>query len=221
MEAEFKIKREKIELLPDGVNTEVFTPWVGSRLTREVLGIPRNKKVVVYLGTLHSYYGTDLLLKAIRYIIQKTDEVYFLICGGPNVERYRKMAEELEITKFVVFTGRINYERSPEYLKLADIAVAPKLGGTEANGKLVIYMACGLPVVCFDTEVNRRVLGEFGVYAKLGSYISLAEKMLELLNDRSLRESLGVNLRKRVVSEFSINQTIGKLLEIYNTICRL
>ncbi len=58
----------------------------------------------------------------------------------------------------VAFTGKIPYDRAPEYLAFGDVAVAPKLSATEGSGKILNYMAMGLPVVAYDTPVSREYL---------------------------------------------------------------
>lgn len=210
----FGVSEENIQFLPDGVNTEMFNINKVSKLNKKYLSLPQNKKIVVYLGILHEYYGTDCLLEAIQYITSRRDDIHFLILGYPNVEKYKKIAESLNIAKNITFCGRIEYTSIPEYLKLADIAVAPKLGGTEANLKLEHYMACGLPVVCFDTIMNREVLGNLGIYAELGNPEALGEKILTTLQRDDLKE-LGIKLRKRVEEKFALNITANNLLSIY------
>ena len=67
-----------------------------------------------------------------------------------------------DLSDMIHFTGKVDYAHAPLMLSAADIAVTPKLSPTEANGKIFNYMACGLPVVAFDTPVNREVLGDTG-----------------------------------------------------------
>ena len=53
----------------------------------------------------------------------------------------------------------------PLHLGLADVAVSAKRSASEANGKLLNYMAMGLPTVAYETPVSRELLGERGTYA--------------------------------------------------------
>ena len=62
--------------------------------------------------------------------------------GFPNEALYRLRAEQLGVTDYVTFTGRVPYQQAPTYLALGDVAVSAKLSLTEGAGKLLNYMAC-------------------------------------------------------------------------------
>ncbi len=207
----FGVKEVVVAL--DGVDTEEFRP--GLPYDDLPLKIRRDRKVVVYLGLLTRYQGLDCLLETIPLVLEGFQKVHFLIMGYPNVERYRRQAEQLGVADHVTFTGRIDYLEAPRYLGVGDLAVSPKLAETESNGKLCNYMACGLATVAFDTPVNQEILGEWGVYARLGEAGALAEAILGLLGDEERAEELGRRLRRRAVERFSWDNTARRLMECY------
>ncbi len=134
--------------------------------------LPKNKKIVVYLGGLQKYKGIDYLIKAIPLVDK---QFRFLIMGYP-VEYAKNLAKKLGVEKRITFTGKIPYEKAPSYLKLGDIAVSPKtLESGEANAKLYNYLAMGLRVVCFDIPENKEILGDNGIYARHKDYKDLAK----------------------------------------------
>ncbi|HAL61346.1 MAG TPA: glycosyltransferase family 1 protein [Chloroflexi bacterium] len=207
---------QKVVVALDGVDVAQFRPRVAPEEMR--IYIPSGRKVVVYLGLLNRYQGIDCLLKAIPLVLGGFERAQFLIMGYPNVEHYRHMAQELGVADHVTFTGRIDYQEAPRYLALGDVAVSPKLARTESNGKLYNYMACGLPTVAFDNPVNREILGQRGVYARLGDPTSLAKALLKTLNDEAWAKELGARLRERAVEQFSWDNTARKLMECYRAL---
>lgn len=188
--------------LVDGVDTDSFHPNIADPAIKRSLNLP-DKCVVVFLGVLYPYQGIDLLLETIQLIWKQTKQLHFLIMGYPNVEHYQRKAAKLDITEAITFTGKIPYEQAASYLNLGDIAVSPKISDTEANGKLLNYMACGLPTIVFDTAINRELLEEDGVYAEYKNIHSLAEKILFLAENPVKRKEIGSKLRTRVVEHFS------------------
>ena len=133
---------------------------------------------------------------------------------------YREKAEALGISGMVTFTGRVPYDQASLYLGAGDLAVSPKISLTEANGKLFNYIACGLPVVVFDTPVNREILGEAALYAKYADPADLAYAIGRLAGDRELRQELGTLGRERAEKEHSWQARGRELAGLYREILR-
>jgi glycosyltransferase involved in cell wall biosynthesis len=207
---------ERVTNLIDGVDTEVFHPYSQSESRRE-LGIPDNVKLVVYLGLFNRYQGIDLLLEAIALIKAKYSEVRFLLMGFPD-EEYRRKAKEIGIDDVVVFTGRIRYERAAFLLSAGDIAVSPKLAQTEANGKIFNYMACGLPTVAFDSNINREILGDTGIYVAHGNTSALADAIVTSLYDSEGMMLLSQRVRDRAINVHSWNTRSRQLELLYRAL---
>jgi glycosyltransferase involved in cell wall biosynthesis len=220
--SQFGCDRQRIHIVPDCVDSDRFSPGVICReehlALRARLGIPPERKVVVYLGLLAEYQGINLLLQAVVHLLKVRLDAHFLIMGFPNVELYEDMAGRLGLAEHVTFTGRIPYEKAPSYLALGDVAVAPKISATEGSGKLLNYMAMGLPVVAFDTPVSREYLGEQGVYVPLGDTLALAEALDGLLNDPRRGMALGQQLRERAIDHYLWPEAGEKILQVYREV---
>ena len=221
----FGCPARKIFTVADCVNTDMFAPR--SVLTasnghsdqlealRRRLGVPAGYKVVVYLGLLQEYQGISHLLRAAKEVASRHLDVHFLIMGYPGLEKYQNMADELGISNRVTFPGRVPYSQAPLHLALGDVAVSPKMSETEGNGKLLNYMAMGLPTVTYDTPVSREILGDLGVFARTGDPHALACELESLLFNEAAAQALGEQLRARAVSAYSWIRG-GKLIqEIY------
>lgn len=212
----WRVQPQLVSPLIDAVDMDVFHPRP-QQPGREALGISPDTFVIAYLGILSRYQGTDLLLDCIEQLKHDGVKVYFLIMGFPD-ERYRAEALKRGLSDMILFTGRLDYKDAPRMLSAADIAVTPKLSPSEANGKIFNYMACGLPVVAFDTPVNREVLGDSGIYANYGDASDLAAKITTLASDRGLRKQFSKEVHDKALREHSW-QSRGKLLsDVYQTL---
>ncbi len=214
---------QKVFTIPDCVNVEAFRPRTPAdedevKALKASLGIPQDLPVVVYLGLLSSYQGVDLLLRAAAILLSNGTKAHFLIMGFPGEAIYRAMAESMGIGQHVTFTGRIPYFQAPRYLRLGDVAVAPKLSASEGNGKLLVYMATGLPVVAFDRPVNREYLGELGIYAVPGDPNALAEALRHALENLPELKKVGESLRARAVESYRWERAGEMLLQIYRKV---
>jgi glycosyltransferase involved in cell wall biosynthesis len=205
------------------VNTQAFAPpateveLAACRALRESLGVPLDSRVVVYLGLLAPYQGTDLLLEAASIIINEWGrrDVRFLVMGFPGVDTYRSQADALGLNGHVIFPGRIPYADAPRFLAVGDVAVAPKLSLTEGAGKIGNYMAMALPVVTFDTPISREYLDDLGIYAEPGNSRSLATQLIAALDNRDGNRHLGECLREKAIRELSWDEAIAGIEAVY------
>jgi glycosyltransferase involved in cell wall biosynthesis len=218
---DFDCPSEKITTIPDSVNADFFASGQSEQTSvalKAKLGIPPERQVVVYLGLLARWQGTGLLLQAAARLIARRPDVHFLIMGFPAVATYRRRAARLGLGSHVTFTGKIPYERAPSFLALGDVAVAPKISTTEGSGKLLNYMAMGLPTVAFDLPVSREYLDSLGVYARPGDAASLADALESMLVDRERAQSLGQDLRQRAIERFSWTAAGARIMDVYDCV---
>lgn len=220
---EFGIDSARVQAMPDCVNVEVFRPRAPAdepevAALKVRWGIPPERTVVAYLGLFAQHQGTDLLLEAAQIICRVRKSVHFLMMGFPGVSAYHRKAVERGLADHVTFTGRVNYEDAPRFLRMGDVAVAPKISATEGCGKLLNYMACALPTVAFDTPVSREYLGEHGIYAATGDASALAAAILQLVVAPEHGRALGHRLRARATERFSWQDFGLRLLGIYDAL---
>ena len=220
---DFQIQPERVLLLPDCVDANIFAPLSEAQLVRvqqlrATLKIPPERKIVVYIGLLDVYRGTDVLLDAAARLVTRGANVHFVIVGFPNLEKYKKRAAELGIADSVFFPGRIPHEDMPLWLALGDVSVEPKMSATEAAAKVLEFMAMGLPVVAFDIPVMREYLGDLGLYAPLGDANALADQLAVLVNDPARARALGAKLRARAVEKFSWEFAGREIERVYDRV---
>lgn len=217
--ATFGVPVERITPLPDCVDVRRFDPARFSAAEKAAVkaqwNVPPDAPLVVYLGLLADYQGIPQLLQAAALFQERGVAGHFLIMGYPNVRQYQAQAAQLGVSGRVTFTGKVHYDLAPLYLSLGDVAVSAKLSATEGSGKVLNYMALGLPVVAFDNSVHREYLGDDGVYAPNGDAAALAERLLALLADPAERQQRGRQLRARAQRQYSWEQSAQAIVGVY------
>jgi glycosyltransferase involved in cell wall biosynthesis len=220
LKQEFRIEPKRVHAVPDAVDLDFFRPdclTPDQRLELKAsLGIPPHRPVVAYLGLLTDYQGTDKLLQAAAELRRRQVAAHFLIMGYPSVGHYQHMAEELGLSDWVTFTGKIPYERAPAFLALGDVAAAPKISDSEGSGKILNYMAMELPTVAFDMPVSREFLGDLGVLVEPGNPHALAGGIESLLSAPDKSSDLGRQSRCRVALLYSWDQAGRQIVSIYD-----
>ena len=109
---EWGFPRDGLYTVPDSVNTGRFRPFDGSpeweeqrwRL-RDELGIPRERRIVAYIGLLAAYQGTNKLIEAARIVVERCPDIHFLIMGYPDVTSYRALAASIGVSRSCHLAG--------------------------------------------------------------------------------------------------------------------
>ncbi len=214
IQSDFGITDRDVEFLGDVVPPEFFHTRERSESSRR-LGIPKSLPVVIYTGSLLPAKGVPVLLEAMFRILKRRKDVFFVLAGYP-ADEVRQMIRNRGLEDFCLIPGEVPYRELPEWLEAADIAVDPKPEGSgEASGKIIHYMAAGLPVVCFDLPENRRMAGEAGYFADPGDPDSLADTIEKALEDGSGRREKGRTARASAEERFSRTRLGKKLAALY------
>jgi len=160
IQSEFSIADSKISLAQDGADAAKPIDERQSQELKATLALPKNKSIALYSGALINSKGLNelkaLILASSKNSAEQSD-IHFLIIGFPvdDLESFINVNHLQNCT----LVGRVQFEELPLYLSLADIAIDPKRSDAgEGSGKMLNYLAAGLPVVAFDTENNREFL---------------------------------------------------------------
>ncbi len=215
------LNESRISLLHNGVNTNAFDPekFNGENIRRE-FNISPNEILIGMIARFTPGKGHEEFLESAKIISRKFHNVKFLIVGEPSLgedayaAKIKSLAENLELNKKVIFTGFRSDVAN--VLSAIDIFIFPS--HSEAFGiALVEAMSMQKPVVCSraDGTLDICIDNETGLFFEKGNYIDLATKTELLLNDKSLREKLSNNARKRAVEKFDIEVLTDKVIGFY------
>ena len=216
----FQIPPDKIKLIFDGVDTELFNPNKYKKekiLTKYGL---MNRQIVLYTGLFNKYQGTNFLIeKVIPKVVKENPKAIFILIGYPK-EEYVKLAKNIGVYNNILFTGKIKYHDIPPFLAAADVAVSPKfIKSGEANLKMFTYMAMGLPTVSFDYKYNKLILQSTGLITKPGDSTEYAEAILKLLDNNKKRKRMGKKARFIAEKKYSWLSVAQNIKEIYDQLC--
>lgn len=218
---------DRVLHLPDSVDPSTFRP-ANSDDTPTLLALRARwnldpaRPVIAYLGLLAPYQGVDTLLHAFRHLLDRWHtgpRPLLLLMGFPFVHRYRELAHTLGLDADVRLTGLVPYDEAPNYLRLAQVAVAPKRPVSEGAGKLLPYMATALPVVATDTPAHRAYLADDAYYCPPDDPQGLARALHQALTDPTA-PAHGARLRARVLEAFTWDHAAARIEAAYRRLDR-
>jgi glycosyltransferase involved in cell wall biosynthesis len=157
---------------------------------------PKSRTPLIgYFGRLKKYKSIDHLLQAFSRVKKRIPNIKLVIVGdGDHRPALQKIADQLEISASVQFTGYVSEEEKVEWLNRVWFMV--NTSSKEGWGLTVIESnACGTTVIGSDVPGLRDAIkdGQTGLLYPYGYVESLSEKIQLLINDRQLRERLSKN----------------------------
>ena len=191
----FGISEEKIAVIENGVDLDLFKLKEPDKKKKEYFGISNNDKVVVFTCprfVAQNQIALGYFFELIPTIEDKVNNIKFLIVGGgPKLN---------QPSHNVIYTGFVNELAS--YIHLGDVCIAPyppsaMYGTAGAKNKIMEYFACGKPVISteegirgFDDAVPNR---DFLLALDSDDFV---DKLVAALKDENLSKKLGENARK-------------------------
>jgi glycosyltransferase involved in cell wall biosynthesis len=198
----YAVPPDKINIVCNGANEEVSHP-MDKLSCREKLGLDKGSPVIVFVGTFYRWQGLDTLVRSIAIIRRTFPDVKVLLVGdGEVLEEIDQMVKSLQLGENVIFVGRVDYSKVPEYIGAADICAGRfeparyrAVGGSPL--KIVEYLACGRPVVCSRTRSYWEYIDTEGLGALVKSEDpnALADAFISLFSDRDELEQMGKRCR--------------------------
>ncbi len=203
----FRLPRERVRVIHDGVDVEVFRP----------LEVPKRPRSLLYVGNSDDRNkGARYLLEAMAILKARGFDCQLTFVDRPNAEMAPRMVRELGIEDRVTFTGRLSLENLVLAYNQAQLVVSPSL--YEGFGlPAAEAMACGTPVIATTAGAFPEIVadGETGLLVRPGDAEAIANAIETLLPDEPRRLAMGAAGRRRIVERFSWRQTAVRTAELY------
>lgn len=210
--------REKVKVIPNGINLKEFDIPISKEECRKKLGLPVEKDIILFLGALIPKKGPDILLKAMSEVVKKHPDTILILAGsGMMRKELEKLSQKLGIKGNVKFTGFVEERLKPLYYKASDIFVLPSIIKTEVFPvTLLEASASALPMITSNLSTFKCIVEENfnGLFARKGDERDLANKILYLLENKDVRKRLGNNAKKRALN-FSWDKIAKETEKVY------
>ncbi|MBL6962786.1 MAG: glycosyltransferase [Bacteroidetes bacterium] len=156
---------------------------------RNKLGIPQNKKVLLFFGFIRDYKGLDLLLEAMASL---PDDYYLIIAGEVygDDKKYHDLIDKLNLrTKTHINLRYIRDEEVPLFFSASDVNVLPYRSATQ-SGILSIAYHFDLPVLVTDVGSLKQTVesSRGGMIIPEANPEMIADKVREFFNSAREKE---------------------------------
>ncbi len=214
----FKIPTKLLTVIPNGVDTSIFTKVEYPKFLDYYLMDKEDYKKVIFVGRLDTQKGVEYLLHAIPTVIRNFPKVHFFILGNGSLEtKLKKLAKKLHIQANTTFIDMIPLEKMPEFYSSADILCLPSIhAGFPLS--IVEALSIGLVIVASETEGIPEAIIENknGFLVEPKNVIQLTEKLLKALNlqDDEISQIQKNNI-ELAQNKYSWNFIVRQIEELY------
>ena len=210
---------DKVKVILNGVNLDRYQPGQNSEALKKKFG-PEGTKVVGMVTNLNKRKRVEFLLGAVPLILQKYNNVKFLIVGGEfpsadenQLRELQTLSKNLGVQNQVVFTGFQDDVRP--FLAALDVFVHVTV--KEACSRAIIEaMAMGKPVIAMNDGGNPELVDQnMGILVEPEDRESFVNAVVGLLRDEERCQEIGKNGRIRAEELFDVQKNARETEEVY------
>jgi glycogen synthase len=145
---QYRIREERIDIVPGGVQANTFNTGLSRAEAREKLGWPKDRIILLTVRRLARRMGLENLIEAVAKIREKEPSILAVLAGtGPLADELTALVERKNLQEHVKLAGFVPDADLPAAYRAADISVVPSIA-LEGFGLIVLEsLAAGTPVV--------------------------------------------------------------------------
>jgi len=207
------LNQERIHVVPNGVEVFDTARWDREKL-RRVAGVNAPEPVVLGAGAIFSQKGFEYFIEALSLLHRQGVRVHGAIAGDGDKEAITSLAGRLNIAPYVHLLG--HREDVLELMYGADLFVLSSIDEGLPNVVLEA-MSVGTPVVAADAGGTPEIItsGKDGFVVPIKNAQALAERIAQLVNDKTLSAEMGSAGSETVQERFSIPSMVDKVESLF------
>ncbi len=215
----YGVESKRVDVVPDGVDTEIFHPMEGEELRRRLS--PSAERVVIFHGVIDPQDRPQLLVEAAQIVLERFPKVAFWLVGdGAAVPHLKEMVIRYNLEENFLFTGWVPQGKVARYISASDLGLVILPDIISARGRVTLkefeYWACGVPSILPRLPALEEVMeeGEEGLFYTPGDHRDLADKVCSLLTDDLWRKELGARGLRKVKEKFEWRSLAERFVQL-------
>jgi D-inositol-3-phosphate glycosyltransferase len=221
----YDVSSKKTFIIPAGFNSDRFFP-IEKAEARRFLNLPLDEKILLHAGSFAPQKGIDNVIKSlallnaskqnIRLIVLGLEEKSFDLRNNDELERLRRLAEDLGLAKQINFETGMQRETLQYYYAAADLFVNTPvfngLGMTQLHA-----MACGTPVIGSEVGAIKFAVvdGKTGFIIPPKAPALLADRIRLVIENEALLNQMSRDSVRHVYSSFTWDKVADQMIDLY------
>lgn len=205
----FGCPRDKIVIIPNPVDVELFSP----------MPMVEEENTILWTGRFVSEKGLRSLIEAAEIAYAQNKNLRFILVGtGPLKTDLEVLISQKGLSNCISLIGPLNHTDVAKIIQKSSLFVFPSL--KEGMSRSVLEaMSCQKAVVAMDIPGMDEIIqnGYNGVLLDPQNPIKLSETILQLVSDQKLRNRLGRNARNTILHKFTWKNHLNSLTKVYES----
>lgn len=198
---------QKIKLIPNGVDANVFKP--NPKISR--------KKIILFVGRLIKRKGLNYLLRAFARI-KKNGFSLWVVGDGPEKKKLNKLCQKLKISQSVKFLGIVARQDLVKIYQQAAIFVLPSLNEGMSNAFLEA-ISSGLAVIVTNVGDSKKIIRGNGIIIRRHSVKSIT-KALHIYIEKPKLLRIHQTKSVEIASQFKWKEAAKSYYRLYLNVCK-
>lgn len=200
-------------------NTVQITNYPLLRNNEEDIRLWRNS--ICFAGGISRQWLHENLICALDNIPNITYRI-----AGHKDETYYEKLKKLKSWNKVDYVGKLPFDEVFSFISESSVGIAlnnynANVGhnmGSLGNTKIFEYMQAGIPVICTDFILWKRIIDEYncGICVNPYDIDEIKEAILYFINNPQITKEMGNNGRKAIINNLNWNNQVNELLKFYN-----
>lgn len=218
----FIFPNDKMTIIPNGVRYDDFSVKLskGDAVKHHKKYAQIEEQIVAYIGRLVPEKGVNILLGAVKPVLEKMPNTKFVVAGeGWHRNELQRIAKELDIEEKVLFTGYLPEEDFLAYFNVSDILVVPST--YEPFGIVALEgMATKTPIIVSDVGGLSEIVDHqwTGMKVPADNSQALADSIIELLTNETLRNRIVSNAVDKLKHVYDWSIIADHTIKVYQNV---
>ena len=233
LETLYSAPANKIQIIPPGVDISHFYP-IPPDEAKEFVGVPEEKKMLLFVGRLEPLKGIKTLLRALGIIQangQAGEDLCLAVIGGEletangeeteEVKTLMDLRNQYGLVDMVTFLGKRSQDSLPYYYSAAEMVIMPS--HYESFGMVALEsMACGTPVIAslVGGLIHLVEDGVTGYHVPVEDPQALSLRITSLLKDKALRYRMGHDAFA-FAKKYSWENISDRMVQLYSSLLEI
>ena len=182
-----------ISIVPHGNYTSFINIQFDKEKSKEQLGIPNNRRILLFFGMIKKVKGLEILLFSLKDVIKRNPDILLVIAGKPwedDFSTYQKIIDENNLSEYILLHTKFIPQQDVGYYYCAsDLIVLPYKRNYQ-SGVLMMALSYKRPALVSNLPSLKEIISdnETGFLFKTENVSDLTSKLNIILSDEGLME---------------------------------